>query len=198
IRYDEAIAIAQQLIHSRGGETAGADVQPPYGPPTPSNVYLDCDGAVACVGTDATFAISEVGRFLHGILSLEVGRVPGAVRYTVARALLEVDAPPFDSLEDFSEALARYERADRRVVIGGLLQRARSTMAGLAVSGGTAVDRRRTAADIAELRRQLRDADARGYDQQRAIEALGAMGAVSSQERARRGRPPARLGRGPI
>src|SRR5262249_27149883 len=84
-----------------------------------------------------------------------------------------VDAPPFDSLEDLSGALARYERSDRSEAIDRLLRRAAD--AGTVMATPLAADRRRGAADVAELRRQLRDADARVYDQQRAIDALGGM-----------------------
>ncbi len=187
IRYDEAIAVTQRLIQGCRRSSPGAAVEPPYGPPSPDNVYIGADGAVTCVGSDATFAISEVGTFLEAVLAFDTGRVPGAVRYTVARALLDVEAPPFDSLDDFAEALARYERTDRSAAIGALLQRARTMMAGLPGAAMVpAIDRRRAPADIAELRRQLRDADARVYEQQRALDALGAMAAGPPPKRARR------------
>src|SRR5262249_59103331 len=50
--------------------------------------------------------------------------------------------------------------------------------------------------DMPELRRQLRDAAARVYDQQRAIDALGAMAAIPSQKGARGGALAASLAAG--
>ena len=191
IRYDETIAIAQQLIDAcRELAPAGDDLRPPYGPPSPSNVLLGEDGSVACAGYDATLAVSEVGMFLQALLGYDSGRVPGAVRYTVARALLEVDAPPFDSLEDFSEALGRYERNDRAAAIRGLLERAASVDGALRLrSEEKIVERRRLSPEVAELRRQLRESDARVYDQQRALDALGglhAADATTTRKRSRR------------
>jgi hypothetical protein len=177
VRYDESIAIAQRLIEVSLGREGAAEVRPPYGPPTLSNVFLDQAGTVTCAGCDARLAVSEIGVLLQQLLALDTGRVPGAVRYTVARAMLEVDAPPFDSLEDFSEALARYERGDRDAALGRLVQRAAAAHTSLAAAP-LAADRRRGVSDVAELRRQLRDADARVYDQQRALDALGAMAAI--------------------
>jgi hypothetical protein len=115
-----------------------------------------------------------VAIFLQGILPSMPSHMVGSVRYLVARALLDVDAPPFDSLEDFSRALARHERGDRTEVVRRLLDRARSDI--LARSGEAAlVDRRRTVPGIAELRRELRERDERVYDQQLALNALQAM-----------------------
>jgi hypothetical protein len=115
-----------------------------------------------------------VAIFLQGILPSMPSHMVGSVRYLVARALLDVDAPPFDSLEDFSRALARHERGDRTEVVRRLLDRARSDI--LARSGEAAlVDRRRAVPGIAELRRELRERDERVYDQQLALNALQAM-----------------------
>ena len=50
--------------------------------------------------------------------------VPGGLRYAVARALLEVDAPPFDSLQALSVSLSRFETGDRRQVLRSLMARA--------------------------------------------------------------------------
>jgi hypothetical protein len=68
--------------------------------------------------------VSEVGRLLEAML-LQGSRqaVPGGLRYTVARASLEVDAPPFDSLRALSSSLSRFEKGDRRQVLRTLLAR---------------------------------------------------------------------------
>ena len=178
LRPEEALAIAQQLIH----RSSASDPPPsrpnalPPGPPTPANVFLDGDGSVSCPGCEATLAVSEVAIFLQGILPSMPSHIVGSVRYLVARALLEVDAPPFDSLKDFSHALARHERGDREEVVRRLLDRARSDI--LARTGEAAlVDRRRTVPGIAELRRELRERDERVYDQHLALNALQAMAA---------------------
>src|SRR5712671_4592334 len=122
IEADEAVAIAQQLMAAlRNGD---ADVvQPPYGPPTSENVYLDEDGSVICRACETTPAVSEMAIFLQAMLPVPSIRLPGGLRYTIARALLDVDVPPFDSLDDFSETLTRYERGSRRQIVRRVLQR---------------------------------------------------------------------------
>ena len=166
----EAVAIVQQLIVSRTSQ----DLTPPLGPPSPATVFVGADGSVSCAACDASLAVSEVATFLETILpaggTVAVG-VPGGLRYTIARARMEVDAPPFDSIEDFSRALARHERGDRTTVIQRLTARVNRQ------SADSALDRRRADPAVAQLRRQLRDADARVYDQQRAIDTIAVMSA---------------------
>jgi hypothetical protein len=178
LRPEEALAIAQQLMHRRSAsdpQVNRPNALPP-GPPTPTNVFLEGDGSVSCPACEATLAVSEAAIFLQGILPSMPSHMVGSVRYLVARAVLDVDAPPFDSLEDFSRALARHERGDREEVVRRLLERARSDI--LARSGEAAlVDRRRTVPGIAEFRRELRERDERVYDQQLALNALQAMAA---------------------
>src|SRR3954469_158377 len=101
----EAVAIAQQLVGDlrQGEHTSG--LEPPYGPPTATNVILMSDGSVTCVGCETTPAVSEVSIFLDALLPAGSPRVPGGLRYTIARGMLDVDVPPFDSLEEFSQAL---------------------------------------------------------------------------------------------
>ena len=65
IEAEEAVAIAQQLMAVlRNGVDADV-VQPPYGPPTPENVYLDEDGSVICRACHTTPAVSEMAIFLQ-------------------------------------------------------------------------------------------------------------------------------------
>ena len=203
LKPEEAIAIAQQLIrpptlssyvpdaahpsHAQGSDpthlsdaTHPSDANelrraphPPFGPPAPENVFLGSDGSVSCAACDVTLAISEVACLLQQILPLETSHIPGSLRYTIARALLEVDAPPFDSLLDFSEVLARYERGERATRVGCVLDRARAAISGGAVDAVPIVDRRRTTPEIFELRRQLRESDARLYDQRLALDSIG-------------------------
>ena len=123
--------------------------------------------------SDTSFAVSELAALLDSIMpaaGTSIG-IPGGLRYTIARARLEVDAPPFDSVEEFSTALARHERGDRAAAIQRVIARAN------AADPAGALDRRRADPAVAQLRRQLRDADSRVYDQQRAIDALSMMAA---------------------
>jgi hypothetical protein len=214
VKPEEAIAIAQQLIHpapprarpsTGGGEDdavramfavdrtrmtavkprdAAIDAPHAYGPPSAENVFLETDGSVSCTACDVTPAVSEAARFLQQLLPPDGVRIPGSLRYTIARALLEVDAPPYDSLADFSEALERYERGSRADHVCRVLDRARTALARES-DAPPVIDRRRLTSEIFELRRQLRESDERLYDQQRAIDTLVA-GAASPSSRQRR------------
>jgi len=161
---DEAVAIAQQLIAALGDVRETDEIQPPYGPPTADNVFLKDDGSVFCRACQATPAVSEIGVFLDSLLPEGSPRVPGAVRYTIARALLNIDVPPFGSLDELSRDLARHERADRAESVRRVLSRQRSVGAPAAVSH---FDRRRHHASAADLRRTLREADARLLEKER-------------------------------
>jgi hypothetical protein len=101
------------------------------------------------------------------MLPVESVRVRGGLRYTIARALLDVDVPPFDSLDDFSETLTRYERGSREQIVRRVLQRLAARRSIAPVYAG---DRRRHP-HATELRRALREADARLYLQKVAGEA---------------------------
>jgi hypothetical protein len=153
----EAVAITQQLIQTLRESSSGGALEPPYGPPTASNVMLSGDGSVSCTACGATPAISEIAIFLDSLVPAG-SPGPGGLRYLIARGLLEVDVAPFDSLDEFAEALKRHERGERSEVIRGLLARAEPLCAGALVLSG---DRRRSRANATDLRRALRDADAR-------------------------------------
>jgi hypothetical protein len=164
VEADEAVAIAQQLIELLTDPHAAHDVEPPYGPPSAETVSLNSDGTVVCRCCGTTPAVSEVGIFLHSLLRAGALRVPGGLRYTIARALLDVDVPPFDSLEDFSHDLARHEHGDRTAIVRRLLRRAGTQPSALVVP---IVDRRTWHAPVTDLRRALREADVRLYEYQR-------------------------------
>jgi hypothetical protein len=175
IRPGEAVAIAQKLIN----DPRQTLLQPPFGPPSIQNVVLDESGTVTCTACAVKPAVSEVAILLEAMLPPGT-RLPGALRYTIARALLNVEAPPFDSVEELSAALARFERSDRDAVIRDLVHRARMLTGG----GATAAiipfkpsvparfrpERRHAlpAAVAAELRRDLRRADLERYARQAA------------------------------
>jgi len=163
----EAIAVALELIESDSDEIEPAL---PYGPPALDNVRLSAGGFVCCPACAATPAVSEIGILLDTMLPRGAGsKVSGAVRYTIARALLDVDAPPFDSIHELAAALRRYEQGDRRTLLRDLYARASVPVeSATAPSAGTAnvvtgAERRRHGAAVAELRRHLRAADEERY-----------------------------------
>jgi WD40-like Beta Propeller Repeat len=181
----EAVAIVQSLIHSDLGAAA---TEPPFGPPTLDTVAIDADGAVCSRGCATTPAVYELGILLHSLLE-GVSRVPGGLRYAIGRALLEVDAPPFDSLGEFSRGLERFEQGDRVAVVRAIFARAEAVRPAAAaatalvlarpapavVAGSTArVERRRSGASTSELRRQLRDMDRQLFEQRPVAAASGA------------------------
>jgi len=154
----EAVALAQQLIEN---SRTAVDVTPPLGPPSLDNVFLGPDGTVVCRGCAITPAVSEVAILLEALLPRTgTVRVPGGLRYAIARAFLEVDAPPFDSLAEFCATLARYERGPRAILLRNLFARFASTGRRPALPFP---DRRKTAPSAAEFRRRLREADEERY-----------------------------------
>jgi hypothetical protein len=151
----EAVAIVQKLIHERGD----ASSFPPFGPPSTENVEVTADGGVLCRACEITPAVPEVAILLQSLLPIGAP-LPGGLRYVIARALHEVDAPPFDSLGDFSAAIARYERGDRTAVIRRLVLRA----AAPARPQPRQPDRRRPTQTVADIRRHLIEADRQLYE----------------------------------
>jgi hypothetical protein len=107
----EAVAVAQQLIQ-RGAAA-----------PSPHNVRVSTDGFADCAGCDATPGVYEMAIFLQALLPSNRVGVPGGLRYAIARGLHEVEARPFDSIEDLSAALDRFETGDRRAVVSLLARR---------------------------------------------------------------------------
>ena len=191
IRASEAIAIVQKLINER----PIAPPHPPYAPPSPDNVIVDELGNVTCRGCDVKPAVSEIAIFLEEMLPPGT-RLSGALRYTMARALLNVDAPPFGSIEELSLALTRFERHDRDHVVRDLVTRARA-LAGRESHAAiipfkhspstvrVKTERRRPvpAALAAELRRELRRADLDRYARQAASTIPDLRGALAEHKR---------------
>jgi len=155
----EAVAIAQQLIATLCDGGSLDVLEPPFGPPTAETVVLHGDGTVTCRGCDATPAVSEIARLLRTMLPDGASRPAGALRYTIARALLEVDAPPFDSIDALSRALARFESGPREHSVMRVLRRLDAPRALVPLP---VADRRRQP-QTTMLRRALRDADAQLY-----------------------------------
>jgi WD40 repeat protein len=167
----EAIAIVQALIHS---DQSASDARPPYGPPTDETVTVDAAGVVACRTCAATPAVSEIAILLQDLLPMGTIGVPGALRYALARALLEVEAPPFDSIEEFSRTLERFEGGERTRLLRDLYQRAVSTRPGFTapVVQFSARDRRPLPVGESEQRRHVRDLDRQPLEPQQAEAAL--------------------------
>jgi hypothetical protein len=105
--------------------------------------------------------VSEAAILLQELLPIGAP-LPGGLRYAIARALHEVDVPPFDSLGDFSNALARFERGDRRAAVRRLWRRAEAVHALPSREGGR--PDRRAWRDVATVRRHLRESDRRLYE----------------------------------
>jgi hypothetical protein len=164
----EAVAIAQQLINAPVGADDSASLDAPPGPPSVANVQLRDDGTVACAGCHVTPAVFEIAILMHALLPAGSRQMPGGLRYAIARGLLEVDAPPFDSIAEFSRSLERFERGHRREVVRGAL--ARSTDERVMLAFGrlsvvpAPVDRRRTSPSPTVLRRELGAADHRRHE----------------------------------
>lgn len=168
----EAVAITQQVIVQLTGELdlAAEPDAPLLGPPTPANVFLGRDGSAICLGCQATPAVFEVAVLLQTLLPAGMGQVPGGLRYAMARGLHDVDAPPFESVDDFSRALSRYERGDRAAQVRDLVARATGEPRVHAFGrprapSAPAVDRRRTGPAPAALRRELHAADRLRFEQ---------------------------------
>jgi hypothetical protein len=158
----EAVAIAQQLMHDCADNAAA---RPPFGPLSLDSVAIAADGSVHCTHSDATPSVPEVAIVLQQLIAHTDSRIPGGLRYAIGRALLEVEAPPFDSLTEFSQALERFERGERNAAIAALYGRAVDLALDLLVpvQASEEGDRRRRMPSATEIRRQLRDADLRLY-----------------------------------
>jgi len=171
VRADEAVAIAQKLIH----EPQRLPPSAPFGPPSIDSVCIGDDGSVICRGCEATPGVAEIAILLQALLPEGSPRVPGSLRYTIARALHDVDAPPFDSLESLSAALARYERGDRDAAVRRLA--ARASRARVHADAG---DERRQGRMTQTARRLLREADEKLYRQQIALDSVTRPPAVAT------------------
>jgi hypothetical protein len=88
----------------------------------------------------------------------------GGLRYSIARALLQVEAPPFDSIAEFSRALERYEQEEPAGVIRDLWQRGNRRRSPAATAFRHHPERRMTMPSPTALRRDLREADLRIYE----------------------------------
>ena len=107
----EAVALARELLAH------------PCGIPTPENIQLGSDGSASCISADGTPSVRSVADLLQRLLPPGTRGVPASLRYAIARGLEVVEAPPFGSPGEFSNALARFEKGASRDVLRGVLQR---------------------------------------------------------------------------
>jgi hypothetical protein len=107
----EAVALARELLAH------------PCGIPTPGNIQLGSDGSASCISTDGMPSVASVADLLLTLLPAGTPNVPAPLRYAIARGLEAVEAPPFASLDEFSNALERFEKGASRDVLRGVLQR---------------------------------------------------------------------------
>ncbi len=107
----EAVALARELLAH------------PCGTPTPENILLGSDGSASCIATDGMPSVAAVAALLQTLLPAGTANVPAPLRYTIARGLEAVEAPPFTSVNEFSTVLGRFEKGASGDVLRGLLQR---------------------------------------------------------------------------
>jgi hypothetical protein len=111
LRPAEAVAIVSEVCRQNL-----AHVLP--GIPSPGVVRLLRDGGIAIEGPvrashdDVARAATLLNALLPGFDAAPEFRASGALRLLIARALRTLDLPPFDSLEDFTVALARFTTLD--------------------------------------------------------------------------------------
>lgn len=141
---DEVVAIAETLIQQPPDDPP----RPPFGPLAAERIRISSDGTVVCAGCAATPTVAELAILMQDLLSA-CPHVPGGLRYAIARALHEVDAPPFDSLDEFAATIARYAPTRREDALRRLIAKR---------------DRRRPARLASDLRLELREADRRLYE----------------------------------
>jgi len=186
LRPHEVVAIAQSLIHR---SESSVDLSP-SGPLTPETVELYEDGSVGVLQSVAPPTVSEVALFLQTLLPEDASLVPADLCHTIRRALLESDRRAYESVEDFSRALEPYELGERDEVVRSLLDRplnarvvvlplrreegrrirAVAPRQGIAerivrLPAAHVIERRRTGPRVDELRRELRAADMRRFEQ---------------------------------
>lgn len=158
----EAVAIARAaLTCPPASDTAGeqADV--------PATIFIEPDGSLVYRGAQAP-TIAEVALLLRSLLPESTPGVPGGLRYAIARALHEVDAPPFGSADEFSNTLARFQTL---AVAGATPAPHAPTDSQDMPKARVPVERRRPhGATVTNLRHALRDADSRLYEQRRSSE----------------------------
>lgn len=107
----EAVALARSLMAQ------------PCGIPTPENIQLGSDGSASFISSNGMTSVASVADLLLILLPADAPNVPAPLHYAIARGLAAVEAPPFGSLSEFSNTLARFEKGASRDVLRGILER---------------------------------------------------------------------------
>ena len=102
------------------------------GPGTPAidNLEVSSDGSVRCMNRSGAPSVAALAALLQSLLP--ASGVPPALHYTVARGAGSVVAPPFASIDEFCQTLARFETRERSGVLRQLV--ARGARPGVAAS----------------------------------------------------------------
>jgi len=121
--WDEALALAQALGSMGLPDDPHADIAA-----TVTEVALEPNGTLRVVpgSTPAVSATGLATLLRHALPEPGKGQgpaPPGALRYTVSRALREVEAPPIVTVRQLAETLARFERTDRATALAALHSR---------------------------------------------------------------------------
>jgi hypothetical protein len=145
-------------------EPAPVNPATPVGPPTLSTVRLSEDGTVSCSSCGITPSVAEVAILLNEMLQQSGTKAGGGLRYAIARALLQVDAPPFESTADFSRALQRHGEGEPQRIVRDVWNRATSRTTAPQSTLQPGPDRRHSTVSVTQLRRELREADRRIYE----------------------------------
>lgn len=133
LRPSDSVTIVRELIlQVIGGSVPGV--------PSAHVIRLQPDGFLTVEGPVASDrAVSRAAQLLDVLLppfdAAREFKVPGALRLVVARALGTLDVPPYQSLEQFAEALQRFGDPDPAARIRQLVARW-AAAAGEAVSAG--------------------------------------------------------------
>ena len=111
LRPAEAVALVSEICRQNL-----ASILP--GIPSPGVIRLSRDGGIAIEGPvrasqdDVARAATLLETLLPGFEAAPEFRASGALRLLIARALGTLDLPPFESLEDFTAAIARFTTLD--------------------------------------------------------------------------------------
>jgi WD40 repeat protein len=134
----EAVTIVQQVCRYLAWKSS---LDEPIRVPPIDQIRVDAAGEAVITelkpaATPVT--VADLARLLEALLP-PPGRsqrqaVPGPLRFTIARAIADVDARPFTSVADFCTALARFELEPSRQAIGALFDRWRTSRAGAAAA----------------------------------------------------------------
>jgi hypothetical protein len=178
----EAVAIARAALMPEEPDANSVGLSLELAPSLADALVVEPDGTVVCLGYTPQTTVSDIALFLRGLLPEGPG-IPGGLRYAIARALHEVDAPPFESAEDFSRALARFQDKDSPDIGRPLTARA----PGADATARVPFERRRPkGAVVTNLRHALREADVQLFEHQRTAEP-DALPAAPAPSRARGG-----------